>query len=160
MQLASSLSGDVALPRSDARILVCADDAGTERATTWGEFVAANADGLDGFELALIATALAAGRPYRGGPPAAPTTFETWRATRRRVESVDAELGAAGCPGPGFVYACGFIEITPEPAPAGARYGLTIENFSECSDDLAALEVLLWERWVRDVHPVLDAEGR
>lgn len=67
MQLASSLSGDVALPRSDVRILVCADNAGAERSTTWGEFVADNADGLDGFELGLIATAIAAGRSYRGG---------------------------------------------------------------------------------------------
>lgn len=67
MQLASALPGDIALPASEARILVCADDAGAERSTTWGEFVADNADGLDGFELALIATALAAGRSYHGG---------------------------------------------------------------------------------------------
>lgn len=67
LPLASALDGDVELPGNDVRILVCASDDGAEHSTTWGEFVADNADSLDGFELALIATALAAGRSYRGG---------------------------------------------------------------------------------------------
>lgn len=67
LPLASALDGEIALPARDDRILVCAADDGAEHSTTWGEFVAANVDGLDGFELALIATAIAAGRPYRGG---------------------------------------------------------------------------------------------
>ncbi|CAB4167760.1 hypothetical protein UFOVP860_47 [uncultured Caudovirales phage] len=160
MQAASALPDDIAVPRNDVRILVCADDAGAEHSTTWGEFVADNADGLDGFELALIATAIAAGRPYNGGggavgkwairPADVPVTFESWKASRQRVESVDDHLGTVGCPGPGYVYGCGFIEIAPEPAPVGARYSLTIENWSECSDDLDAMESLLWDRWARD----------
>ena len=48
-------------------ILLRADDTGTERATTWGEFAADNADCLSNAELLLIQHVIVAGGTYFGG---------------------------------------------------------------------------------------------
>ncbi len=131
--------------------------------TTWGKFVDDNADGLAG-DVERIASDLLK-RPganaFGGGGATGEwnirlligdmDAFEKWRASRQEVESLgDHEVGeACGVEGPGYIYdrAC-FIEINdPDVAAKVGKYGVVIENFSACSDDLGAMEWLLWEHW-------------
>src|SRR5580704_7043750 len=76
--------------------------------------------------------------------------FAEWQATRRHVESIGDEL-SGGDEGAGFVYSCGFImetvNQTDQPLP---RYHLIIERSEWLDDDLAKLERILWDEWVKD----------
>lgn len=158
---------------------VMIDDEGPEmHMTTWGEFVDANADGMEPEEIAEISAALLKhpGCTYFGGGGAAAKwtmrlligdmeAFEKWRATRKQVENLaDDEVGeASDAEGPGYVYDCAcFIEINDEQTAAKhGKYTLVVENWSACSSDLNAMEWLLWEHWASHQlgadYPNIDA---
>jgi hypothetical protein len=77
-------------------------------------------------------------------------TFEEWRSTRQKVACIGEALGTYHF-GAGYVYRghC-FVEICQPPHTEKGRYCLTIENFSECGDDLCSLEAMLWAKWAAD----------
>lgn len=80
-------------------------------------------------------------------------SFEQWLATRQEVESL-GDHGIDDVEGAGFLYDGGcYIEKNDLPAeshPAGL-YCLTIENVTQCDNDLAKLEKILWDDWAKDI---------
>lgn len=82
--------------------------------------------------------------------------FAEWQATREACDDLGAQMDDAGLTGePGLIYEGGYIN-EPVGGSHGKRYYLLIERSDWVSDDLEALERILFFEWVLPNAFIID----